>query len=665
MSYLGTTVYPIVTLPALVTNSLGYQPVDSNTVTQLNTTTGSYANSAYATANTKFNTSGGTITGNTAVSVSSTIAALRITQTGTGNALVIEDEANPDGSPLVVDSSGNLGVGTSTPTQKLDVTGSILSSQSLTIGTSGLYQAGSLYSDSNWGMILRAKQASPVAANFAFMNSEGNELMRIDSAGNVGIGTSSPGAKLDVYAGISSAVDFTGLRMTNGGENGTNLDFYNAFGPLAQIKGTKTGGGGSADDGVLMFSTAANSALSEKMRIDTSGNLGLNTAAPVAKFSINSLVGTPLNYIDGTALQYTSNAGIRVTESNTGNAAIGGGIDLVNNVYSVGAYSPILGFSSLSSSGSFNNTYAGIYGVVTGAGADTNWVSGSLVFATTTSGAGLGERMRIDSSGNVGIGTTSNLASSKLDVRGRVRVGSGNSSGDAEVIWSNYASATTAWTASVRQDVGGANNDLKFLRFDSSGNYQGVAMQIDTSSRLNIGTASNPTTTNAPGTINLLAVGGDAINIKHTQNGNNLLNLWQTGTSGFSAIAFYKGDTQNIVGTIECTTTATTYNTSSDYRLKENVTSMTGALAKVAQLKPVTYTWKIDGSIGQGFIAHELQEVVPGAVTGEKDETYSNGNAKYQGVDTSFLVATLTAAIQEQQLIINQLLADVAALKGN
>ena len=577
MSYLGTTVYPIVTLPALVTESLGYQPVDSNTVTQLNTTTGSYANSAYATANTKFNTSGGTITGNTAVSVSSTIAALRITQTGTGNALVIEDEANPDGSPLVVDSSGNLGVGTSTPTQKLDVTGSILSSQSLTIGTSGLYQAGSLYSDSNWGMILRAKQASPVAANFAFMNSEGNELMRIDP----------------------------------------------------------------------------------------SGNLGLNTAAPVAKFSINSLVGSPLNYINGTSNTFTSNAGIRVTESNTGNAAIGGGIDLVNNVYSVGAYSPILGFSSLSSSGSFNNTYAGIYGVVTGAGADTNWVSGSLVFATTTSGAGLGERMRIDSSGNVGIGTTSNLASSKLDVRGRVRVGSGNSSGDAEVIWSNYASATTAWTASVRQDVGGANNDLKFLRFDSSGNYQGVAMQIDTSSRLNIGTASNPTTTNAPGTINLLAVGGDAINIKHTQNGNNLLNLWQTGTSGFSAIAFYKGDTQNIVGTIGCTTTATTYNTSSDYRLKENVTSMTGALAKVAQLKPVTYTWKIDGSIGQGFIAHELQEVVPGAVTGEKDETYSNGNAKYQGVDTSFLVATLTAAIQEQQLIINQLLADVAALKGN
>jgi hypothetical protein len=82
---------------------------------------------------------------------------------------------------------------------------------------------------------------------------------------------------------------------------------------------------------------------------------------------------------------------------------------------------------------------------------------------------------------------------------------------------------------------------------------------------------------------------------------------------------------------------------------------MTGALDKVALLKPVTYKWKLDGSNGQGFIAHELQAVVPDCVTGEKDdvETYTDeeGNEqtkpKYQGVDTSFLVATLTAAIQE------------------
>jgi len=125
---------------------------------------------------------------------------------------------------------------------------------------------------------------------------------------------------------------------------------------------------------------------------------------------------------------------------------------------------------------------------------------------------------------------------------------------------------------------------------------------------------------------------------------------------------FYSNSTT--VGYIYSTSTATTYATSSDYRLKENIKPMTGALAKVAALKPCTYKWKADGSDGEGFIAHELAEVVPQCVTGEKDAVDAEGKPVYQGIDTSFLVATLTAAIQEQQAIIEQLKADVAALKG-
>jgi hypothetical protein len=91
---------------------------------------------------------------------------------------------------------------------------------------------------------------------------------------------------------------------------------------------------------------------------------------------------------------------------------------------------------------------------------------------------------------------------------------------------------------------------------------------------------------------------------------------------------------------------------------------MVGALDKIALLNPVTYTWKSDGSDGQGFIAHELQAVVPDCVSGEKDAVDADGKPQHQGVDTSFLVATLVAAVQEQQAIITALEARIAALEA-
>jgi hypothetical protein len=137
------------------------------------------------------------------------------------------------------------------------------------------------------------------------------------------------------------------------------------------------------------------------------------------------------------------------------------------------------------------------------------------------------------------------------------------------------------------------------------------------------------------------------------------------------------GTTNSTVGNISTAASSTAYNTSSDYRLKHDITPMTGALSRVALLKPVTYKWNVDNADGEGFIAHELAEVVPDCVSGEKDamrtEAYEispavsatydeEGNVltpaieavmgerqvpSYQGIDTSFLVATLTAAIQE------------------
>jgi hypothetical protein len=121
----------------------------------------------------------------------------------------------------------------------------------------------------------------------------------------------------------------------------------------------------------------------------------------------------------------------------------------------------------------------------------------------------------------------------------------------------------------------------------------------------------------------------------------------------------------NITGYIFNTSTGTQYVTTSDYRLKEDVKPLTGALEKVARLRPCTYKWKTNGKISEGFIAHELQSVCPEAVTGEKDATGPDGKPMYQGVDTSFLVATLAAAIQELKQELDALKTELNQLKGN
>jgi hypothetical protein len=171
--------------------------------------------------------------------------------------------------------------------------------------------------------------------------------------------------------------------------------------------------------------------------------------------------------------------------------------------------------------------------------------------------------------------------------------------------------------------------------------------RIDTSGNLNInGTANN----------------GAKVNIYCTDNVSNALNV-QVFSNGNNAVGF-KNASGSQVGSIGINASTTSYNTSSDYRLKENIASMTGALVKVTQLKPVTYKWKVDGADGEGFIAHELAEVFPHAVTGEKDAVDADGNPKYQGIDTSFLVATLTSAIQELNTTITSLTERITALEN-
>jgi hypothetical protein len=123
-------------------------------------------------------------------------------------------------------------------------------------------------------------------------------------------------------------------------------------------------------------------------------------------------------------------------------------------------------------------------------------------------------------------------------------------------------------------------------------------------------------------------------------------------TRGANPIVFQFGSSVGglaTTGSISGNSSNVAYNTSSDYRLKENIVPLTDAITKLKLLAPKRFTWKAapEEGVVEGFIAHEVQEIVPVAVHGEKDAVDANGKIVPQGIDSSFLIPLLTAALQE------------------
>ncbi len=281
---------------------------------------------------------------------------------------------------------------------------------------------------------------------------------------------------------------------------------------------------------------------------------------------------------------------------------------------------------------------------------------GTVRLGVGNSGATTADVITATSAGNVGLGTSS--PGEKLQVIGSVRLGS---TGTA-YSYQYSAGNTQTWL------VNNATAGDVYLTSDTAQRMRmltGVGFTWETASS---GTAGASVSWTERARIALDGVftfkGGSADLVLQATSTSRYWNHNKATSegAGFTYYVFQQGGSG--VGSITYNGSGVSYNTTSDYRLKEDIQPMTGALAKVAALKPCTYKWKADGSSGQGFIAHELAQVVPDCVNGEKDAMDADGNPQYQGIDTSFLVATLTAAIQELKAELDSVKAELVALKA-
>lgn len=304
----------------------------------------------------------------------------------------------------------------------------------------------------------------------------------------------------------------------------------------------------------------------------------------------------------------------------------------------------------------------------------------------------------LTTTGNVGIGTAS--PSTPLDVLGKGTFSGAGSFQALELITSDTNRVYVTGNSSVSGDMWriGTSSSNPWLYLDAIQATAGIIfrtsstterMRIDSSGNVLVGKTSNGYTT--PGI--RLAGQGFASNFAHNTSGST--NVLFSAPVSQAQINFYRQDTGAGMGSItNGATNSVSYNTSSDYRLKEDWQPMSGSVDRVKALKPVNFAWKIDGSRVDGFLAHEAQAVVPECVTGEKDAmrdeeyevtaaieaTYDEeGNEltaavpavmetrtapDYQGIDQSKLVPLLTAALQDSIAKIEALEARVTALEN-
>ena len=503
---------------------------------------------------------------------------------------------------LYHDNSSKL----ATTSTGIDVTGTA-TVDGLTVDGSALVRSGNTLTLNRTDNAIGGAMSYVAGTGFIFNDANGDgtsfnvgvaNRMRIDASGNVGIGTTSPSAKLeingDINIGTNAILSNGTLTVSAGSGAGYSTQISTAY-SFPYVNTQIDAIAGASYSGQILFRTSSGGgSVSERMRIDSSGNVGIGTSSPTAKLDVTG---------DGTWIRHSGYGQL---------LDMGNWTDGLVRIESTGAPMYIRAAGS---------NYIAL---------DTNSV----------------ERIRIDSGGKVGIGSGSpasyNSAAQNLVIKNTGNVGitiAAEGGGDSTLMFADGTGGTAGYRGRVAY-----THAADRMEFHTAAAER---MRIDSSGRLLVGTAA----------------GSFGARITAESTTSYTFESRRTGTGNEGHIVFKNAN--GAVGTIFTNGSTTAYNTSSDYRLKENIIEITGAIDRVNQLQPKRFNFIADADTTvDGFLAHEVQDIIPEAVTGEKDAVDDEGNPHYQGIDQSKLVPLLTKAIQEQQTIIDDLKSRIETLEG-
>ena len=549
-----------------------------------------------------------------------------------GDVLLGNNTSGANPTMFIDQSTGRVGIGTSSPGVHLDIESSTNNAQIEITATDGTDQSygifGATGNNSNGaGFYIQDKTASGSPIRF-----------KIDTSGNVGIGTTAPTRRLSVKkdttitSGFNDITEFLDTTIGAGGSVSLNVGRANSTRNLGKMAFKYAGAGSTSNALNFGFYDADN-----LMTLTAGGSLGIGTTSPARPLHVNGSArlsngaslewgGTSANIAGSSStntLFFRTASTERMRISSSGNVGIGetnpdAPLHITSNT-------PIIAYDESDTSQEFR---LGVFG-----GAFALYDSNDTAF-----------RMLVDGDGRVGIGTSAPTGQ-------RLCIGGHSTSdtmteanawfvaeatgGDGIAIGSIASSPYTTWIQSGYLNTMGTSNHYPI----SLNPHDGLVL---INSSTNIGMSNNVGGARYGHSFG----GGQQVN--STNNDTNLILNMSNGYSNALVLFRYNGSTK---GTISTNGSAVAYNTSSDYRLKQNEIAVWDGTTILKQLTPYKFNWKADptGEAVQGFFAHEVAEVIPEVVSGEKD------GEEMQGIDHSKLVPLLVKTIQELEARITEL----------